>query len=393
MSLLMEELIVYLLFVTSNIASMFLLCNATMKRRRSLAVWAIYAILKTLIVNVVFRIIYADLIQTSEIAQSIYMTFVSVSAILTYIVLLYTFEEEFSKIAILSVCAELVSVNLGYISKAVTNILIGEPLLEVKAPLHIIDFSSAILTVLLTLGFLRLVRKWVVKVYEWEVRRKKTVMILFVIYMMYSTLSMYFSFDRMIFFDGVASAVIGVGLLILYINYFHREMLWRNDDLKRRQTIARMQYEAVVLQSEKMEQMQKEIQMQMKNILELSETAENKTEQIERYIMSLKQHSENVSTGIFCDDWFLDSVLHSARRKCQKKGIEVEFYLQGYQKVGKHSEELAKDVHEMLESAILKTKKEISLQVASMKGQIVIKLGCDGKERTLLWPWKRVQNW
>jgi len=44
MSLFLEELIIYLLYMSSNIASMFLLCNATMKRRRPFTVWIIYTI-------------------------------------------------------------------------------------------------------------------------------------------------------------------------------------------------------------------------------------------------------------------------------------------------------------------------------------------------------------
>ena len=146
-----------------------------------------------------------------------------------------------------------------------------------------------------------------------------------------------------------------------------------------------MQYEMVVLQMEKMEQMQKEIETQMQTVLKLSENSENITEQVERYLMSLKRHSQNVTMGIYCNDWFLDYVLHSAKKKCQEKGIMAEFYLQGYQNARGHNEKLAKDLQELLESAMQNAKDELYLQVANVKGRIMIKLEFDGKEDTFMW--------
>ena len=99
MSVFMEELIIYILYLSSNITSMFLLCNATMKRRHAPTVWIVYCIIKTIIVNIVFRIFCDELIRTNEWMRCIYLTLVSVFAILTYIMMLYTFEEELSKIA------------------------------------------------------------------------------------------------------------------------------------------------------------------------------------------------------------------------------------------------------------------------------------------------------
>ena len=101
--------------------------------------------------------------------------------------------------------------------------------------------------------------------------------------------------------------------------------------------------------------------------------------------MSLKHHSQSVTSGVFCNDWFLDSVLHSAKKKCQEKGIEAEFYLQGYQKEDINGEKLAKDVGELLESAIDKANQAVFLQISNVKGQIIIKWEIDGRGQTFLW--------
>lgn len=385
MSLFIEELIIYLLYMSSNIVSMTLLCNATMKRRRPLTVWIIYTIFKTIIVNVVFRIFCDELIHTNEWMRSIYLTFVSVFAILTYIMILYTFEEELSKIAIVSVCAELVAVSLGYISRAITNTLIGADPFRESAPFHIMDFVAAVLTILMTLALLKIGKKWIEEIRRWEVAKKKLVMVWFVGYLLFSLVSMYFSFEEMIYLDGIGSVIFSMILLVEFANYFHRKALWENETLKREQRLAHMQYEMVVLQMEKMEQMQKEIETQMQTVLKLSENSENITEQVERYLMSLKRHSQNVTMGIYCNDWFLDYVLHSAKKKCQEKGIMAEFYLQGYQNARGHNEKLAKDLQELLESAMQNAKDELYLQVANVKGRIMIKLEFDGKEDTFMW--------
>ena len=385
MSLFIQELIIYLLYMSSNIASMFLLCNATMKRRRPLTVWIIYTIFKTIIINVIFRIFCDELIHTNEWMRSIYLTLVSVFAVLTYIMILYTFEEELSKIAIVSVCAELVAVSLGYISRAVTNTLIGAEPFRESAPLHIMDFVAAVLTILMTLALLKAGKKWIEEIRRWKVVRKKMVMAGFVSYLLFSLVSMFFSFEEMIYLDGIGSVVFSMILLMQFTNYFHRKTLWKNETLKRQQRLAQMQYEAVVLQMEKMEQMHKEIETQMQTVLKLSKGSTNMTEQVERYLMSLKHHSQSVTSGVFCNDWFLDSVLHSAKKKCQEKGIEAEFYLQGYQKEDINGEKLAKDVGELLESAIDKANQAVFLQISNVKGQIIIKWEIDGRGQTFLW--------
>ena len=207
----------------------------------------------------------------------------------------------------------------------------------------------------------------------------------FVSYLLFSLVSMYFSFEEMIYLDGIGSVVFSMILLMQFTNYFHRKTLWKNETLKRQQRLAQMQYEAVVLQMEKMEQMQKEIETQMQTVLKLSKGSTNMTEQVERYLMSLKHHSQSVTSGVFCNDWFLDSVLHSAKKKCQEKGIEAEFYLQGYQKEDINGEKLAKDVGELLESAIDKANQAVFLQISNVKGQIIIKWEIDGRGQTFLW--------
>ena len=190
----------------------------------------------------------------------------------------------------------------------------------------------------------------------------------------------------------VLSAGVFAYLLVRYVNLFQQNMLLEKESLKKQHSIIKMQYEAIVLQTEKIEQMQNEIQTRMQEIIQISENAENKSEQLEKYIASLKKHSENLTLGVFCDDRYLDSVCYYAKQKCEKKNIRYDFYLQGYQSKNNQSEQLAEDLYKMLDNLIKKAKNEISLHITTVKGQVVIRLGCDGKEEHMIWQFDKVQK-
>ena len=379
-----QDAIVYALELLSNITAMLIFCNAVLKRRHSYKVCIIYITLKSLILNIGFKVFLADLIATNGIINSIYMVLVTAAAILTYLVLLYTFDEDFAKTAILCSFSELITMLIGNSVVITTNLLAGDPIWAVEGKLHVIDFFMPLITWMIVWVVLKLGKPLWQRLRNWEVKHKKVVMAVFFFYLMFSIISMYMHHDEYVLLLGVFMALGGCFLLIGYVNYFHRKTLRENEVLKKRQAVARLQYEAVVLEMEKMEQMQKEIQMQMQTIFNLSESAENKTEQIEKYIMDLKRHSENIVTGVYCDDWFLDSVLYYAKKKCEGKGIVAEFYLQGYQKNPNRSEVLANDMRQLLDKKIEKTERELSLRVATVKGQVVIKVNSAGKEETVL---------
>ena len=59
--------------------------------------------------------------------------------------------------------------------------------------------------------------------------------------------------------------------------------------------------------------------------------------------------------------------------------------MQGYQKEDINGEKLAKDVGELLESAIDKANQAVFLQISNVKGQIIIKWEIDGRGQTFLW--------
>ncbi len=385
MTTVIQETILYLLFLCTNVTQWVIYLNATMKRRRPLKVLIIYSFVKSLLVNVLFKTLVDNLFVNNEIIKVIYSGVIILVAILTYVVLLYTFNEHFTKIAIIGMAVDIFASLIGYASILFTNLIAGKALFAVEPPLYPTDFLSPFIAFLFIHIVLKVIKRFEIRIKSWDIKYKKLTMSVFIVYMCYSFYSMSHDFDRNVDLIGAFSAMLFSYILVIYVNHYHRTMLWENEMLKKQQFIAKMQYEGVVLQSEQIEHLQSEIDIQMEKVLQLSKNADNKSEQIKNYIVSLKQRAEDISVGMFCDDKYLDFVLYEAIQKCKAKGIETEFNLQGYKHDEQIGEKLSDDIQKMLDSNINKAKKKLLLSIATVKGKVIIKTETDGKEKLILW--------
>lgn len=385
MSLMLQEIIVSFLFLSTNLSQLIVYLNAILKRRCSLNVFVIYILIKTVIVNILFKIVLADAISSNFIIKNIYLGLIVFTAILSYIVLLYTFNEHFAKIAVISTCVEMFTTIIGYLSRFITNLMVGKVSFYVGAPLYPTDFLLPVIVAIISCFVLKLIKKLAPKLRTWDVKHKKFTMTIFFVYIGFTIYTMHMDIGNFAVYSGYLNTILFLYILVRYVNYYHRTMLWENEMLKKQQHIAKMQYEGVVLQSEQIEHLQNEIDTQMQTVLSLSENAENKSEQIQNYITSLKQRAENISLGMFCDDKNLDFVLYQAVQKCKNKGIEVDFNLQGYKSEPKKSEKLSDDIQKILHNSINKANEKVAFSVATIKGNTVIKTAIDGKEKVTLW--------
>lgn len=385
MSLMLQEIIVSFLFLSTNLSQLIVYLNAILKRRCSLNVFVIYILIKTVIVNILFKIVLADAISSNFIIKNIYLGLIVFTAILSYIVLLYTFNEHFAKIAVISTCVEMFTTIIGYLSRFITNLMVGKVSFYVGAPLYPTDFLLPVIVAIISCFVLKLIKKLAPKLRTWDVKHKKLTMTIFFVYIGFTIYTMHMDIGNFAVYSGYLNTILFLYILVRYVNYYHRTMLWENEMLKKQQHIAKMQYEGVVLQSEQIEHLQNEIDTQMQTVLSLSENAENKSEQIQNYITSLKQRAENISLGMFCDDKNLDFVLYQAVQKCKNKGIEVDFNLQGYKSEPKKSEKLSDDIQKILHNSINKANEKVTFSVATIKGNTVIKTAIDGKEKVTLW--------
>ena len=127
-----------------------------------------------------------------------------------------------------------------------------------------------------------------------------------------------------------------------------------------------------------MELAKEEIKKHMELVSNLSEQKSLKSEQIEKYIADLKTRAQEITEGVFCDDWYMDCALCHIMSECRKREISVSFYLQGYHK-DFQTEITAKKVLHLI-SVLLDDKIDgLEIRIASMKGKVVQKINYHGE--------------
>ncbi len=258
-----ENGILFLLFLWTNITQWIIYLNATMKRRRPLKALIIYSYIKGLVVNIILKSIVDNVFVDNDIIKFAYSSIVILAAVLTYIMLLYTFNEHFAKIAIIGTVVDVFASLIGYLSKFATNLMIGEVSFDFIPALYPTDFLLPIIAGIATYLILKLVKRFSEKLKNWDVKRKKITMTVFMAYMVCSFFSMYGTVNSVAIGIGLLSTVLFSYLLVSYVNYYHRTVIWENEMLKKQQLIAKMQYDGIVLQSEQIKHLQQEIDNKM----------------------------------------------------------------------------------------------------------------------------------
>ena len=162
-----QTIIDYLILVFSSLAAMTMCCNAIMKRRRRLTVYIVYVTVKTLIVNGYFYGYQVMCLGAEGTIRSIYMGLLILTAMLSYLFLLYTFDEDFVKIAIISMGAELFALVASHIGKTISAVLIGEKVYEEIPTLHPTDLLTPLITIGITYAMLKLGNKVVQRLRDW----------------------------------------------------------------------------------------------------------------------------------------------------------------------------------------------------------------------------------
>jgi len=247
------------------------------------------------------------------------------------------------------------------------------------APFTPVDLLVPLLTIWISSILVKLFDPLFRKIRSWQIKQEKIVMGVFLIYQIMGILSlqgeMTDTFSGMIYMFFFAV----IWLFVSSIYYFHKKTKLENEALRKQHAIAKLQYEAVTLQIERLKQMQQEIQSQMEEVSVMNISAE-KTKEMESYIFKLKKQAESITAGIYCDDWYLDFVLCQLRKTGQEKGIQMNFYLQGYQ-TPNNSETVATCLTTLWNTLLQKGITSCSLRMVTVKGNTVMKINCDCKEK------------
>lgn len=360
--------------------TMLTIFSAHMLKRKKSYKWAIIInVLKILLVNLIIAVPYGEILRTNRIAQGIYVIVSIVFSLALYLVFFYTFEGQRVKIVVIATISEILAVSITNPINIGLNALRGASPLEDYTKLHVSDILLVVLAVFITPLICKVLEPIFKRLRTWEIKKKFLWTTLIVLYLSAAIHSYFVRFEQNVLEMYFIVALAMMCVFLWYTRLVYRKAAWEKEYLQKQQGLSKLQYSAVALQVEQMEQAHKEINEQMQAIMSLPEDEIQRTEAVEQFIRGLKQQSKAILQGMFCDSWFLDAVLCYQMMRCKEKQIDADFRLQEYRKGDVREENLAEVINYLLESVLEgKGVEKVSLHVAYIKGQLVLVLTGDG---------------
>lgn len=368
------------LFVCTNVSMLLCFMDRMLERKRSFKVCIVFTIFKVLIINELFLYVLVEEIHRKGILQNVYLCASAIISIALYFCCFYTFSDEPVKIMVVSAISEIIDVVVGSSFNIITNVLNGRPPMANYVPFQMYDLLFPVLFIIIVPIVCKVLEPFFRVIRKWEIKHKRiwlSIMIMYVFAAIHSTFAGYQQGTLEMYF--LVVCIVGC-ILWGYGQLYYRKAALEKEYLQKQQRFSKLQYSAIALQVERMEQAQREINEQMQKIMAISDDIVQRTEVVECFIQGLKQQSQVVMQGMFCDSWFVDSVLCHQIEKCRERDIKVDFQLQGYKKGEIREEDLAELINYLLESVLGEQDIGwISLHVASVKRQLVLDFKCDAK--------------
>ena len=187
--------------------------------------------------------------------------------------------------------------------------------------------------------------------------------------------------------------ILGVGLCI-FVAYMLRKQVTQEHRLyEEQQKFAEnhlmMLQEQAVWVSENRDQLRGQIQM----MEALKEKGTEKAEWVQEYLKELKSRYENFYAGVYCNDRMVDALLCCKEKLCKTQGIETNFQLQKYERGIVEEQDVVKVLLNLLDYGIQSNMlaedisgkeifpKTLFLQISNIKGQMLIEMECNGKDK------------
>ena len=98
-----------------------------------------------------------------------------------------------------------------------------------------------------------------------------------------------------------------------------------------------------------------------------------------RYLDDLRNEYQNISAGMYCQDWMVDAVLYTQIRAAKERGIKVDCNVQGYQRGADSQERLAQLLFTLFEFGMKENeklpeqaKRYIHVKLQNVVGQVAV---------------------
>ena len=181
----------------------------------------------------------------------------------------------------------------------------------------------------------------------------------------------------------IGIAVLLVVLLGLVYRDYRRQVRGESRFLSTQFQLLQTHYESIRTQMQRMEMCQKLVDKQMKEIVrrgenvaatencdsckdtaavaascnEVAESGQQRKEVILRYLDDLRNEYQNISAGMYCQDWMVDAVLYTQIRAAKERGIKVDCNVQGYPCGAVSQERLAQLLYSLFEFGMQENEK------------------------------------
>ena len=203
----------------------------------------------------------------------------------------------------------------------------------------------------------------------------------------------------------IGIAVLLVVLLGLVYRDYRRQVRGESRFLSTQFQLLQTHYESIRTQMQRMEMCQKLVDKQMEEIVrrgedvvatescdyckdteaaaarcnEVAESGQQRKEVILRYLDDLRNEYQNISAGMYCQDWMVDAVLYTQIRAAKERGIKVDCNVQGYQRGAGSQERLAQLLFTLFEFGMKENeklpeqaKRYIHVKLQNVVGQVAV---------------------
>ena len=386
------------LILGANVSIAFFIQLAALERKRSPLPLTIVLLVRGVLINLLGGIVFQEYISKNNFWSNCYEALITFQSIILWIFVFYTFTGDALKIVVTSMAAEIYAVALNGVVLAMINYAEGrESLLLSGGSFQPLDLLIPLIMYAVFFPLYFLFRDKLKENRYRRLKHRKFWIAFAGIYIFLGIISWWNGYaNRMsymswgiwliIFFIAAGAGIAGGWSWINYMGKIERE----HRLLKKQQEFLSLHKRAINEQIQSMEENQKLIDLQMKEIQNLEGMALS-GERVKAYLKQLKQEYYSIKAGVYCSEWEIDAILYYYSQKAEENEIACSFYFGNYRKGSVKHEYLSEILMLLLEEAIEKNltiekqERKISLSAGTVRNQLILYLETAGRGRFRIW--------
>ncbi len=266
-----------------------------MRRLRKLYAIAIYLVVKTFIVNDFvgngLLYYYIDV----QWLKTLYQVLVCICAVLTYVFYYITFEGSIAKVAIGALIGETVSAFCIEVAVFVPNAIVGRKLFVLIGDFHAADILAFLICGMFLLLIYLFGRKILYRYRDYKLKHESLWTFMGMSLICIYTVSLFVEFDSGYQYWPLV-VIIFSALVIAFIFYKHYTsgLRIRNSYLRLQQRLSSAHYTVIQEQISRMEQSQRQIRDNMREIEHMKEAGDLQSAKVSAYLKDIRREYEQI---------------------------------------------------------------------------------------------------